>query len=299
MSGRPVVAEYAPFSAGTLASVAYTRAAINNMPTLEFSTPATGVSEYQWLQNNTPIAYSNYASIQPNANAGEASLTFTAQVKDACGATPDAWINVPGGAVTLGLVRPACNCEPSTVTFTGVTFISSTETTMGAQVWSDYAKADNCNENMFAGGSPESPGRALCRTSFSSVGSSLFSWCVVGLFGDQLCPTGWHIPTEAEMLDLDKIVTNNRVTDGAQRTISDSNFNTDMNKYRNDWGAKQAHMCHDKGLDDTYYLGDMFWTATKGKILQLTTGPDDGNKLINPKKTRDSGNGLSVRCIRN
>jgi uncharacterized protein (TIGR02145 family) len=297
MPGSLVIKQLEAFNAGTVATVAYTRAAADNMPVLAFATPPSGVTEYRWLKNATPIANSNQASFQPNATAGETALTFTAQVKNACGANPEEWVDVPG-QVTLELVRPSCSCEPSTVTFTGVAFITGDQKTVGTQTWSDYAKADNCSESMFYGGSPNAPGKALCRPSpNTTVGSSLFTWCVVGLFGDQLCPAGWHVPTKEEFLTLDDAVTG-RATNGQERKSSDPNYNSDLAAYRSAWGAKQAHMCHATGYDDTYYTGDMFWSTTKATILQITDGPNDNDKIINPKKTRDNGNGMSVRCVK-
>jgi uncharacterized protein (TIGR02145 family) len=296
MSGSVAVTELPPFSAGAITSIAYTRAGTDLMPNLEFSTPATGVSEYQWLKNGSPIGDSNYDAIQPNASAGETSLTFKVQVKDACASGPTVWIDVPG-EITLAKVMPACNCAPATITFTGMGFISNTETTYGGNTWSDYVKAGNCSESMFANGSPDGKGYALCRP--SATAASLFTWCVVGLFSDELCPAGWHMPARADFTALDAAVTGGASRSGSQRTqASDpTNFDADMAIYRNTWGANQSRQCHSNG--ELGYMGDMFWASNQGTSLRLTTGPNTGNDyMINPNIARDKGNGLSVRCIR-
>jgi uncharacterized protein (TIGR02145 family) len=298
MSGSVAVTEIPPFNPGVVTSVAYTRASVSNPPRLEFSTPATGVSAYQWLKNGEPMDNSNFASFESLTSLGETSLTFKAQVKDACSASPDTWVDVPG-EVTLAKVMSACPCAPTTVTFTGMGFISTTETPYGGNTWSDYAKAGNCAEGMFANGSPDGGGYALCRP--SATAASLFTWCVVGLFSDELCPAGWHMPAKADFLALDAAVTEGAERSGKQRTQANdpTNFDADMAIYRNIWGANQSRHGHSNG--ELGYMGDMFWASEAGQSLRLTTGPGPNtgdDYMINPQKTRDKGNGLSVRCVK-
>jgi uncharacterized protein (TIGR02145 family) len=310
MSGSVTVNELQSFNAGAIASVAYTRAAVNHMPQLTFATPAAGVFQYQWLLNGSPIANSNQASFQPNASAGDETLSYTVQVKNACGVTPDAWVDVPG-VITVAKVMPACPCAPTTVTLAALAPYSTNITTVGAQQWTDYIKSGSCQAGSFkaaadAGININSPGIVLCRPGAQNQGS-LFTYCAIGLFSDQICPAGYHVPSPDEFVALDGIITNGRVTDGAQRRASDANFAADLAKYRTDWGANQSRMCHsnEDGDNGFGYAGDWFWSNKNdgsGNTFQLTDGPGDVNNdyVINPKKSRgEFANGLSIRCIRN
>jgi uncharacterized protein (TIGR02145 family) len=178
---------------------------------------------------------------------------------------------------------------------------------VGGQVWSDYIKSSSCQVGSFRANvdiNSKDVGIVLCRPGDQNQGS-LFTWCAIGLFSDQICPTGYHMPSPEEFCDLDKTLFGRGNCNSRDR--KDDNYLMDLAKYRTDWGANLSRMCQSNENTDNEpiglgYMGDWFWSGTRGRSLQLIEGPNessDNDWVINPNASRDIHNGLSIRCIKN
>jgi uncharacterized protein (TIGR02145 family) len=80
------------------------------------------------------------------------------------------------------------------------------EIKLGGKIWSGPVTASNCQKETFNGGRMVARERNLslnadCRTNPRFEGS-LFSWCAVVRFADELCPYPWRVPTEKDFEEL-------------------------------------------------------------------------------------------------
>jgi uncharacterized protein (TIGR02145 family) len=84
------------------------------------------------------------------------------------------------------------------------------EIKLGGKIWSAPVTAANCQKTKFDGGplpNRRNPStfNADCRTNPGFEGS-LFSWCAVVRFADELCPHPWRVPTQQDFQDLMKAI---------------------------------------------------------------------------------------------
>jgi hypothetical protein len=112
-------------------------------------------------------------------------------------------------AVSIATFREWCNPAPGWGKSLGKISLGN-ETTVSndamTQIWSDPVVATSCDKTSFRGGVYAS---AIyypdCRPN-PGYNGHLFSWCAVLLFGEQLCPKPWRVPTKEDFINLDIIL---------------------------------------------------------------------------------------------
>jgi uncharacterized protein (TIGR02145 family) len=74
------------------------------------------------------------------------------------------------------------------------------------QIWSDAVNASACQNRTAYNGGSSAPFLSDCRGNASHAGVSMFSWCAVVRFQDELCPGDWRIPSLQDFLKLNIVL---------------------------------------------------------------------------------------------
>lgn len=128
----------------------------------------------------------------------------------------------------------------------------------------------------------------------------LYNWYAISNAGG-LCPTGWHIPTNAEFITLSTYLGGNSVSGGKMKTKGLVWWRTPNNGATNISGFN-AYPAGRRVFNGNFnYFGETatFWSQTNGsglnfkKLVQLEY---DNNNL--DFQEDDPNNGYSIRCIK-
>ena len=112
----------------------------------------------------------------------------------------------------------------------------------------------------------------------------LYNWYVADLFSNgnkNVCPTGWHVPTDLEYITLTLYL------DQVGKNLKESGFSGILGGVR-----------YDTGPFDGIELDGLFWTSTsyQSKIAQrFQLNGDYGDAFTGTSE----GFGLSIRCLKN
>lgn len=108
------------------------------------------------------------------------------------------------------------------------------------QLWSSPVEAENCRKETFNGGNARRGFNADCRSGLTAdhTSLSLFSWCAIVKFAEELCPAPWRVPTVDDFITLDKAL-------GGTGSVQNSR---DLaSAYIHTWGFIGVHHVNDRG----------------------------------------------------
>ena len=195
-------------------------------------------------------------------------------------------------------------------------FISAKTWSVGNQEWSDAVTATKCQKERFYGWSSNQY-NADCKKNPSY--GDLFSWCAVKLFGNQLCPSPWRVPTVDDFIALDIALGGNGEGIAEKEiTITEDEISgygrvpkTTTTKiilgdeYINSWGGAYGGSSNDSGVarqgSEAFYwsqsVGGFTRSGVAGRSLYLQRG-GDFRYGVNPQKAEFPGYGFTLRCVR-
>ena len=192
---------------------------------------------------------------------------------------------------------------------------SYTSVTIGTQVW----MVENLKTTKYNDGSPipnvmdNTAWLQLTTDAYSWYDNdvsnktpygALYNWYAVNT--GKLCPSGWHVPSDAEWITLKSYLGGEDVAGGKLKEAGTNHWDSPNTGATNDSGFSALAA----GKRD-YYIGDfkemgtttMFWSATEGdwngELIAYTVNlRNTGNKFYTSEMTFPIY-GLSVRCLKN
>jgi uncharacterized protein (TIGR02145 family) len=241
-----------------------------------------------WTSNRSTVASVDQNGVVTTRSPGSVTITATASsgltatrtftVVQSCNS------KVPAFGSTLGVVTFATDTEWP-ISGNGIT-----------QTWSDVVEATNCNKTTFFGGTFE-PGLNMdtdCRSGNPGFAGSLFSWCAVIRFQDELCPYPWRVPTRQDFRNLDIAMGGNgeeRMGDHIIPFIESTYMNPNV------WGGVMQGWGNSEGWVGMTGLAS-YWSQTEEPI------EDDAYSLyINPLghlhfDIRVKNGASPIRCVK-
>jgi uncharacterized protein (TIGR02145 family) len=163
-----------------------------------------------------------------------------------------------------------------------------------AQIWSGPVRASKCNKTSFCGGVfEEVTFYADCRSTPGFKGS-LFSWSAVLLFGQQLCPEPWRVPTKEDFVTLDILLGGT-----GEKNFGKTHFDQYINVWKSQFVGYNIGGGNLDGLVNQDWLSG-YWSqsevdSTHGYLLYL----NDNIWLSEPQYSRIKDQGFALRCVRN
>lgn len=159
------------------------------------------------------------------------------------------------------------------------------------------------------------------QTTYGNTYGALYNWYAVNV--DNLCPVGWHVPTDAEWSTMENYLiangynydgttdgdrdTNNKIAKALASTtfwlsspITGSVGNTDYPEYRN----KSGFSALPGGTRTKYRTGEfsteigMWWTKTEASSTSVWFRSIASSASYVQRYSARKWNGMSVRCIR-
>jgi len=159
------------------------------------------------------------------------------------------------------------------------------------QLWSSPVEAENCRKETFDGGNARRGFNADCRYNPRGPGS-LFSWCAITRFAEELCPYPWRVPTVEDFITLDRALGG---TGSAQRTSRHHSM------YRNTWGfTTNVSYVDGRGrFQGRFIAGAYFWSASERNATEAFTLSIIRDAFrTNPQNHALKSSGFRLRCIR-
>jgi uncharacterized protein (TIGR02145 family) len=159
------------------------------------------------------------------------------------------------------------------------------------QIWSDVVTASKCKKTIFCGGVfEEVTFYADCRSNPGFKGS-LFSWSAVQVFGKQLCPEPWRVPTKEDFVTLDILLGGT-----GEKNLGETHFSQYTNVWKNQSGGYNFGGA-EAGLLQQGFTG--YWSqsevdSTHGYLLYL----NNNIRLSEPQYRRIKDEGHALRCVR-
>jgi len=165
-----------------------------------------------------------------------------------------------------------------------VSFATDKIWTVGLQTWSDAVQTTGCSNKKTYDDS-----KADCRSN-PGYNGDLFSWRAVDKYKNQLCPSGWRVPTQQDFIDLDKALGG---TGYYQiRAIH-------HNKYLNDWGGAYGGRCYSGGslTDQGSYA--YYWSQSEfDSVDEFGYGLNFSDGIVSPQHNSNKYHGFALRCVR-
>jgi uncharacterized protein (TIGR02145 family) len=159
---------------------------------------------------------------------------------------------------------------------------------IGNQIW----MASNLNF--------KAPGSKTYNNSESngSIYGRLYNWETA----KKSCPSGWHLPTEAEWMTLIDYLGGNGIAGSKMKEIGTTHWsiaNTDASNKEGFTALPGGYLFLEQNFMDISKAG-YWWTSTEGQysLSAITMDLNPYNGFIGIKNGMDIKNGLSVRCIK-
>ena len=273
----------------------------------------------QWFRYGTSAA-----SLVDSAGVTGTATPFTASVSTLTAGTTyyvagfarNAKGTAPGDTLSFTTSAPPFTCGTSTVTYDGYNYAT---VQIGSQCWfkenlrnDDYNDAtaipgnlDDATWTTTTSGAQTVYGEG---SSFVSIGSSdeaanlatygrLYNWYAVNT--GKLCPTGWHVPTDAEWTTLETALGGLSVAGTALKVSSSNTPAWDGNNSSGFSALPGGSRDYGNGDFDSPGSGGYWWSSSP-------YGADAWNRVLlsgDSNVYRDDGSstrlGFSVRCVRN
>ena len=134
---------------------------------------------------------------------------------------------------------------------------------------------------------------------YKKIYGALYNWFTV-VDKRNLCPTGWHIPSDNEWNTLETYLGGSRGTGGTLKETVDKHWISPNTAATNKSGFSSLPGGIRYYLGPFAYIGGFgyWWSSSEGSnnlAWSLTLSSRNGNFCRN---TCDKGNGFSVRCLR-
>ncbi|HNX84065.1 MAG: fibrobacter succinogenes major paralogous domain-containing protein [Bacteroidales bacterium] len=193
-----------------------------------------------------------------------------------------------------------------------------TSLTIGSQVW----MAENLKTTKYNDGTAiplmtysyiKNPGYTWCEEDaalYKESYGALYNWYAVNT--KKLCPSGWHVPTDAEwhtlILNLDGNAQNvtgieSETAGGKLKETGTAHWKTTSTSVTNESGFNglPGGHCHIGDPHAFYYMGyrGLWWTATEFNDGSAWLRDLRDNDIKVYRGYLDKGYGFSVRCIKN
>jgi uncharacterized protein (TIGR02145 family) len=181
--------------------------------------------------------------------------------------------------------------------------------TLGTQTW----MAENLRTTHYVGGAQiANPGNLSywdninsgCwswynnDTLFTKINGTLYNWLAVN--SGQLCPAGWHVPTESEFSVLISYLGGEETAGGKLKETGTHHWTVQTAGADNSSGfSAVAAGCIRAANFNSLYTSCLFWTSTESNMdnagfVTLSSSSDSARIDTGSKKA-----GYSVRCIKN
>lgn len=161
---------------------------------------------------------------------------------------------------------------------------------IGNQEWSDAVVLANGNKEEFYGGSIDDElGFYADARSNPGYKGTLFSWCAVVRYQDQLCPDGWRVPTSDDFVALD-------IALGG--TGANQNPASHLDKYVTDWGGEYTGYCGISGMLLSQDFDAEYWSIPEGSEKEALYLGYKRSRYVGPLSSFDKGLGFTLRCVR-
>ena len=220
-----------------------------------------------WSSDNTDRATVDAGMVTVPATASAGTVNITATAKDGSGVTATCVVTVNlTGKVSFKTSQiwtiPAANGAPK-------------------QEWSDVvmasgAKKDNYNCKV-----------ADCRQ--NPPYGDLFSWHTVVTYENQLCPTGWRVPTKDDFINLDKAL-------GGTGRNNTPQFVTE--KFINTWGGAFGGYCYCSNTMEDQGSGAYYWSDTDYNDANAINFSFNTSGTIQLQSFSGKSFGFMLRCVR-
>jgi uncharacterized protein (TIGR02145 family) len=211
-----------------------------------------------------------------------------------------------------------------TVTYGGNANITATQRTVSrganSQTWSAHVQAGICTGRGNPDGGSSGSYNADCRvstntisvagstvtggTGIASMGAAangrtlnvhLFTWCFVMRFRDELCPTGWRVPTTADFALLHLILTgSNAPAQGISESLAIANSPyADQRAQATSWaGAAYTGLGTNPDAFNSSYWSQSVVSASNARMLSYS--PTN----VTPQHSNNKLGASALRCIK-
>lgn len=161
---------------------------------------------------------------------------------------------------------------------------------IGNQEWSDAVVLANGDKESFNGGSIDGElGFYADARSNPGYKGTLFSWCAVFRYQDQLCPDGWRVPTSEDFTALD-------IALGG--TGANTNPASHLDKYSTEWGGEFPGYCGNAGVLLSQDFDAEYWSITESSEKEALYLGYKRNRYVGPLSSFDKGMGFTLRCVK-
>jgi len=183
---------------------------------------------------------------------------------------------------------------------------------IGSQVWmAENLKTTKCNDGTAipnvtdaeAWGNLSTPGYCWYNNDQATYGNTygaLYNWYTVGT--GNLCPTGWHVPTDAEWTILTDYLGGLSVAGGKLKETGTTHWNSPNTGATNETGFTALPGGERYIGSEFYYVGDFseWWSATETGEFFIDAWVRDMNYESCSMGRRGTGKrpAFSVRCLR-
>ena len=120
----------------------------------------------------------------------------------------------------------------------------------------------------------------------------LYKWYAVN-DSRGLAPIGWHIPTEAEWMELERELNKFSVNDTTNGWYDDIHFSSSFNFIGQPGGIR-----HNNGSFHLFRRNGYWWSSTEGNSLNAWCICLFNRNGLIPRKYYYKEGGLSVRCVK-
>jgi uncharacterized protein (TIGR02145 family) len=222
------------------------------------------------------------------------------------------WVVVPVGSE--GQILTIKSGIPTWTTVSGASPVtdadgnSYTSVTIGSQVW----MVENLKTTKYSDGSPIS--NLTDNTQWTNTTDGAYCWYENNISNKntygalynfyaintgKICPTGWHVPSDAEWTTLTTYLGGESIAGGKLKESGTSHWQSPNSGATNETGFTAipgGHRYYYGIFVDNGIYGDM-WTSTEISASAWTRSMDF-DKTIVRRENSSFGNGYSVRCVK-
>ena len=132
------------------------------------------------------------------------------------------------------------------------------------------------------------------------VYGALYNWMATQV-SDSLCPTGWHVPTDAEWTTLTTYLLGEGVAGGKMKSIGTTYWNSPNTGATNETGFSvlPGGGRGSDGIFSSIRSNAFFWSATEYEVTHAYFRALFNANGFGLSLTANKSDGLSVRCLKN
>jgi uncharacterized protein (TIGR02145 family) len=237
---------------------------------------ASGADTYAWSHS---LGTGSSKTVSPTG-----TTTYTVTGTSTAGCTATASVTVTVNVFT---------CGTSTVTYNGVSYNT---VQIGSQCWFK----SNLNTTLYNDGTSIS-GNYWCYNNNQSncnIYGALYNWYAVNT--GKLCPSGWHVPSDAEWTTLVNYLGGEDVAGGKLKETGTTHWQSPNNGATNSSGFTALPGGYRRYPDGQFGLlgtDGRWWSSTQYDGSKAWYRYIYNNKTIVGKNYIDKGYGFSVRCL--